>query len=110
MQNFIVTKNHLKLLKNLKFSWNDTEFGAPTVDPERPFGSRTVYPDMAKILGIRFIGIEEDEKKYQRLLENLEKGYGELQTCLEILCQNFSIEEGEYFAQDDIHWQKKQEE
>lgn len=50
---FEVTENHLKLLERFWFDYNDwTEFGAPEVDPKRPYGNSDVYGDLGEILEI----------------------------------------------------------
>jgi hypothetical protein len=48
---FEVTKEHLKLLRGMYITWNEDEFGAPSVDPKRPYGNSQVYDDMRAILG-----------------------------------------------------------
>ncbi len=32
-------------------TWDESEFGAPAVDPKRPYGNSQVYDDMRAILG-----------------------------------------------------------
>ena len=51
--NFIITENHLKLLKNMYVDWNDCEFGAPRINPKRPYGNSNVVDDIAEILNIK---------------------------------------------------------
>lgn len=75
-----VTKKDLELIKRFYINWNDCEFGAPTIDPKRPFGNSDVVKDYEKITGTPYSELE----------------YRHLQTCLEILCNNLSIEEGTY--------------
>lgn len=87
-----VTDNHIKLLKNLYISWDDCEFGGPRVDPKRPFGNSDVIGDIATILDIKLPNEEDDYDNYQKVVDNLQKGYYELQDCLQILCINLSIE------------------
>ncbi len=48
---FEVTKEHLKLLRHMYITWDESEFGAPAVDPKRPYGNSQVYDDMRAILG-----------------------------------------------------------
>lgn len=50
---FEVTQQHLDLLGRMYFNYNDdTEFGAPEVDPKRPYGNSDVYNDIGEILGV----------------------------------------------------------
>lgn len=32
--------------------WDNTEFGAPSIDPKRPYGNSHVFGDIAEILGV----------------------------------------------------------
>lgn len=42
-----ITKEHLALLPQLWFEYDDScEFGAPCVDPKRPYGNSDVYGDL----------------------------------------------------------------
>lgn len=47
---FEVSKEHLKLLRNMHVSWSEDEFGAPEINPKRPYGNSQVYDDMREIL------------------------------------------------------------
>ena len=60
---FEIKPEHLKLLKRAEVSWNDIEFGAPTIDPKRPYGNSDVFQDMIEILGLKELneGIYEFE-------------------------------------------------
>ena len=61
---FTITEDHLKLIRNFYIDYDDwCEFGAPRIDPKRPYGNSYVYGDINEILGNRY---KEDE----------EEGYG----------------------------------
>jgi hypothetical protein len=51
-QRFTVTDEHLQLLRSAYVWWDDLEFGAPGINPKRPYGNSNVYGDIAQILGI----------------------------------------------------------
>lgn len=107
MRKLKVTENHIKLLKKLYIDWEDCSFGAPCVDCKRPFGNSDVYGDMAEILGIKLANQEENPELYERQIYSLNKGYKELQDCLQILVRNLSIEVGEYECDDyGTNWRK----
>lgn len=53
---FVLTEDHINLLQHAYTGWNDCEFGSPGIDCKRPYGSKRVYKDMAKILGIAALG------------------------------------------------------
>jgi len=53
LNEFTITDDHLKLLDRLQMdSWDDCEFGAPSVDPKRPYGNSDVLTDIAEIVGL----------------------------------------------------------
>ena len=84
-----VTEDHVKLVNNLKFDINATEFGAPTVDPKRPFGNSDVYADMERILKGRKVSSDFDVG--ERRKRQLDKLYVQLKDCLQILCDTLSL-------------------
>ncbi len=60
MDRFEVRPEHMKLLTRIFFGYNDwTEFGAPEVDPKRPYGNSDVYGDLAELLGVEADGVDE---------------------------------------------------
>jgi hypothetical protein len=83
---FVVNGAHLRLLPRLKFEYGDwLEFGAPCVDPKRPYGNSDVYGDLRGILG------ERPDEELLRL-------HREMTTVLQILLRNGSVAAGEYNA------------
>lgn len=50
-EKFEITNDHKKLLARMYVGWQDCEFGAPEVDPKRPYGNSDVEWDVAEILG-----------------------------------------------------------
>lgn len=61
-ESFILTDQHLKLIRRMTVNYNDIcEFGAPEIDPKRPYGNRDVYYDIAKILEIKPKDLEDPE-------------------------------------------------
>lgn len=96
-------KEHLKLLRETCVGWNDCEFGAPEIDPKRPYGNSGVYGDIAEILGIsnkcphcghETEGFTEEQKE---LMDKLHK---ETETALQLLLKYGKIELGVYEADD----------
>ena len=85
---FVITKDHLKLLKKMWVGWQDCEFGAPEIDPKRPYGNSSVTNDIHEILTGESIGCthskrdeltEEEEKYYFKMHKEMERV---LQICL----------------------------
>ncbi|MEA1925614.1 MAG: hypothetical protein U9M90_00005 [Patescibacteria group bacterium] len=106
---FIVTENHMKLLKAAHVSWMDCEFGAPGIDPKCPYGNSTIIlEDIAEIIGIKLFedadGEKHLDKKQRELCERLHR---EMEDVLQILLSNCSIEVGEYESEEYGHtWLK----
>ena len=48
---FEVKKEHLMLLREACVDWDDCEFGAPCINPKRPYGNSGVVADMIRIFG-----------------------------------------------------------
>ncbi len=49
---FAVTDEHLRLLRRAYVFWDEAEFGAPSINPKRPYGNSNVYADIAEILDV----------------------------------------------------------
>jgi len=49
---FTVTDEHLRLLRRACVWWDELEFGAPGIDPKRPYGNSNVFADIAEILEV----------------------------------------------------------
>jgi hypothetical protein len=96
---FTITENHLKLLKRLNVDWDDCEFGAPCIDPKRPYGNSDVLDDIAEILGVK------KTKEFDRL-------HKEMQIVLQIIFVTGKIEVGDYVKTDKYDygsWKKSGE-
>lgn len=100
--------------------WNDCEFGAPEIDPKRPYGNSDVEQDMIEVIGLTEAeGSQENEvfefnllgKKYlltgddkynidlenqNKLKDELYKLHKELETVLQICLVTQSFQVGLY--------------
>lgn len=107
---FEVTEDHLKLLRNMWVNWQDCEYGAPEIDPKRPYGNSSVEYDIAEILGIPIPG--EDENYEPRpfppeALARIQRLHRETGTALQIALRVGKFEAGLYESQEYIqNWQK----
>lgn len=95
MQTFILRDEHVRLLRAASIGWNEGEWGAPTIDPKRPFGSGDLPEQMARILGV---SIPEDKEgleytRFQRTMLNL---YQELKPALQVVLAAGSFVPGTY--------------
>lgn len=93
---FYVTEDKLKLLSKMHIGWNDCEFGAPAVDCKRPYGNSSVYSDIAAILHIE---PALDDEFSQEQTDDMYAIHQSMQTVLQILAFNRSIEIGAYKAE-----------
>lgn len=91
-----VEEDHIKLLTNMRVTWNDSCFGSPTVNPKRPYGSTTVIEDMAKILNIGKVDEDGEIQLSDEQEKALLKFHKDTETVLEILLHNLSIKPGVY--------------
>ena len=113
---FTVTGDHLLLMKELEVEWNDAEFGAPTINPKRPYGNSNVCKDMLKILDWEItVSINDgpgepfdidDDGLPDTLEETLEELHAELETALQICLSTGSFEAGTYQLNEHDKWRK----
>ena len=94
--NFTLTDEHIKLIRAMCVGWSQCEFGAPEIDPKRPYGNSFVYGDIHEILAedpsvISFADeiLEELEDKYYQL-------HRETETALQIILRTGSFKPGKY--------------
>lgn len=86
---FTITPDHLKLLANSYWVWEDCEYGAPAMYCKKPFGNGDVDGDVAAILG----WIDVQPQRSRTLVQ-------ELVTVLEIACQLGHFTPGTYRNQE----------
>jgi len=89
---FTVLPEHLKLIAEMYFTEWDCEFGAPAVDPKRPYGNSDVYGDMGEILGLKKEVQDEDygDEFSDEQTDYMNKLHRETKTVLGIIVQNLS--------------------
>jgi len=105
---FTIKREHMMLLHRLYWVRNDDEYGAPTVDPKKPYGNSRVIQDIIRIVEDKAdvcpncgeVITKLDEQKYADLHEDL-------LIVLEILAQNAGqgIEVGDIFVKDKLDTQ-----
>jgi hypothetical protein len=102
MKKFEVTKEHIKLLKEMYVSWWDCEFGAPAIDPKRPYGNRDVLRDLAEtVYGAKNLRYSRDGELPESIEIKLCDIHTEMKTVLQILVNNCRISPGMYWTKDD---------
>ncbi len=108
----VVTDEHLKLLDRTYISYDEwTEFGAPCVDPKRPYGNSDVIGDMVEILGLADARDADDWGYTDEAQEHCNRLHREMQYVLQILVRQRSIELGTYVLPDGygVNWVKEGE-
>jgi len=127
IRRFEIKKEHLLLLKRAYVTWNDCEFGAPTIDCKRPYGNSDVIQDMLEILGLeesspclfefslfdrawtlqgsdKFNVRYEDQESLVTILGQL---HDDTQVALQIALSTQSFETGIYECEGySEHWRK----
>ena len=103
---FTVTDQHLALTRNMYVDWYDCEFGAPAIDPKRPYGNSAVLADIAEHLGIevpeRVLDGEEDWP--EELETRLERLHAETAVVLQIALDTGAFKAGEYSREKYGRW------
>lgn len=95
---FTMTDQHLALLREMNVGWQGDEFGAPEIDPKRPYGNSDVLDDMAEILGL---DADADEDVLRRL-------HRETETALQIVLATGAAMPGRYRApRYTTDWQRE---
>jgi len=98
---FVVTNDHLRLLKRMCVGWQYCEFGAPEINPKRPYGNSDVVSDIGEILEIPHDRVEYGESYYSESVSaTLESLHEEMETVLQILVVNLGIQVGTYVRKD----------
>jgi hypothetical protein len=93
---FTITEQHLKLSRQMYVSWNYCEFGAPEIDPKRPYGNKDVIGDMIEILGLDFTPDKEYGEYPEEIAERLTQIHEEMGTVLQIFLCTGQIRTGAY--------------
>jgi hypothetical protein len=63
---FRLTPEHVALLRRMNVGWHDCEYGAPEIDPKRPYGNSWVEGDIAEILGWTWAGEDMPDEMADR--------------------------------------------
>lgn len=94
---FTLTEDHIKLLRAAYIGWDDCEFGAPAIDPKRPYGNSSVEIDIAETLGWSlFIDADDEGHMSKEQVERACRLHRETQTALEVILSTGSFEPGAY--------------
>jgi hypothetical protein len=103
---FDMTQEHLDLLKHMNVWFNDTMYmGAPAVDIKRPFGNKSVYEDMARILKLEMTQDQYgDDILTKEHTEYLEKLWPMMEIALQIVLCTQSFKTGHYVKAEEYSY------
>lgn len=100
MKSFTVTPEHIKLIRNFYVGWQRCEFGAPEIDPKRPYGNSDVIGDIHEILGGKPLDYDDDEDYTDAQVDHYSKLHDETRMALQIVLRTGSFEPGTFVADD----------
>lgn len=80
MKEFKLKLEHIVLLQNANWRWEDMEAGGPAIDCKRPFGNSSYEHDIAELL----LWDTDDEES---LMEKARDLYRELEYAVQIIMQ-----------------------
>jgi hypothetical protein len=84
-----IQKEHIELLSHAYVEWCGDEFGAPQIDPERPYGNSDVIADMAEILGyVKGDYDDINDVLSEKQMEKLQGIHEDTQYVLQIILQH----------------------
>ncbi len=121
-QTFMVTDQHLRLLKAAKVAWSSQWdgglFGAPTIDPRRPYGgNKDQMKEMVRILGMKIADVgsrkwdPELDEVPDYVCNSLEALHQETEIVLKIILNTGKVETGKYYwpPEEGDDWVKVKE-
>lgn len=97
-QRFILTKEHVWLLRHANVRWEDCEYGAPAIDCKRPYGNSDVEGDIYKLLNGERMP-EHWESVPKETSDYFYKLHKETETALQVVLATGSFEPGEFEAE-----------
>lgn len=103
---FKITEAHLKLAQRMYVSWEDCEYGAPSIDCKRPYGNSSVTEDILEILGLPF---PDSDEIPEHLYDYARQLHQDMETCLQICLVTQRFETGLYEKLDRYNarsWKK----
>jgi len=107
-EKFTLTEKHILLVTEMFVDWDSGEFGAPCIDPKRPYGNGDVIDDIIRILDIDVLTDEDDYNIVSDdLHEHLSTLHEETQIALQIILRTQSFVPGDYECEpyDGKQWE-----
>lgn len=123
---FEIKDEHIKLLKEMNIDWNDAEFGAPCIDPKRPYGNSNGVNDIARVIDLTknkktIDYYRKDAEEYDDIKDYFEECdwnqesydyllniHHDMQIVLQIVLNNLSFKKGIYHRKNTYsEWEFK---
>ncbi len=98
---FVLTADHITLLRAANVGWEDCEFGAPAIDCKRPYGNSYVEGDIAKLLGWSWVEEDGLTKQQER---DAAKIHAETELALQIILTTGTMEPGSYYQSKEYDY------
>lgn len=106
IRRFELKEEHIRLLTRACVSYdNYCEFGAPRIDPKRPYGNSDVYSDIAKILDIEQKNKEDGEFSDEQI-KYMQKLHEETEIALQIILEAKCFDVGTYESESYGVWKR----
>lgn len=105
---FTVTKDHIKLARNIVFDWNDGEelpLGRLMMDRRRPYGDSDIPRSVADAIGLK--GVEVSSGEIFLTLEQEDyciKLHNEMLTVMQIVVSTGKFKTGTYESDYGLEW------
>lgn len=111
MKTFVLTDAHIKLLRAANVGWWNCDFGAPCIDPKRPYGNSgttSIIRDIIRTVGLPDdVLVDENGDHHPVITAAMERLHAETKTALQIVLAAGSFEPGTYQADDSrANWRK----
>ena len=107
-QLFTITDEHIKLSKRMFVEWDNCEYGAPCIDPKRPYGNSDVESDIAELIGYKSKVDDGGERLFSAVdRKYLRELHEDMRACLQIWLCTGEIRTGSYSKNDrydDTSW------
>lgn len=109
---FILTEEHIKLLKEMYVGWSDIETGAPEIDPKRPYGNSNVAYDVIELLNwVDDEKLQDEEflesNEFEELEEKAMKLHYETGEALQAILCDGSFEPGKFVSDEfNLKWKR----
>lgn len=111
MKEFELKEEHIKLLQRAYISWQNCEYGAPEINPKRPYGNSDVETDIAEILEwpVEIVEIDDEGGMIIDQREAAFEIHEETLMALQIILQTRSFVPGIYVNKEKYNpkWQLK---